>query len=470
LRGLAGAAYVETMRVFLAILCWILAGAGLLFADAPEAPNYAADVRPIVEARCLNCHVPGQVAPMALRTYEEVRPWAKSIKAAVASREMPPFHAAGPVGRYVDDPRLSEAEIETIVKWVDLNCPPGPLEATATDDAAAQDESEVTAWPLGPPDLVLETRPYEVKARDLDDYTLHIIDHVFPEEIWIGAVDFQFTQPDAVHHTQLHESTADEALMARLKRKGVDHVPFDLWGGKSPIKPEQLGGWLPGQAATFLAPGEVVKVEAGARLAVMNHYAPVSEGERVVCATRVAIYYFTGVIDEERGLSRPPYEQPIRIEPGQTDFRLEYEEVLERDVLIDNFTLHMHYRGKSNEVTLIYPDGRSEVVFDVPTYDFNWQRRYYLKERIPVPAGTRIRHVGTWDNSAANPRNPDPSALVTLGFGTRQEMWSSALRFVYPEPLDQPIRIVNGRRVETETMETSARLTDAAERGIMADH
>lgn len=378
---------------------------------------------------------------MAFGSYAETRPWAKSIRSAVASRKMPPFHAAGAVGRYVDDPRLTDEQIALIVDWVDRGCPPGAGESPEQEAAAAP----AGGWKLGKPDLVLKIPPYRVKPSDSDDYRLHILDYQFPEETWIGAVEFRFSDPGAVHHTELHICTLSPREIENLALTRRTSIPFNLLGAP-PIEGEQIAGWLPGQLPKRFEPGEVMKVEAGSRLALMNHYAPVEEGVDVVNKTQIGIHYFTGTISEERGLSKPPYLQPIRIQPGQSDFRLEYEDVIDRDALIDNYTLHMHMRGLSGRITLIYPDGRSEPIFEVPRYDFNWQRRYYLKDRIFAPAGTRVHHVGIWDNSAANPNNPDPSALVTLGFNSLQEMWSSAVRYVYTEPLKQPIRIVAGRR------------------------
>lgn len=431
------------MTAFRALLGLLLVIPGISFADSPAEPNYSEHIRPILQAACIGCHSPGQGAPMSLRTYAEVRPWAKAIRSAVVSRIMPPFHAAGPIGRYIDDPRLTEPQIALVRRWVDLNCPAGP----AVEPPIATPDEAADAWPLGQPDLVLETLPYEVIARATDDYTLHFIDYVFPEDTWLGAVDFRFSQPGAVHHTQLHQSTAPEAMLKAMREEGKDHIPFDLFGGTAPINPVQIGGWLPGWRPAFFAPGEVTSIPAGSRLALMNHYAPVAEGEEVVNSTRVALYFFTGEIREERGLSVPPFQQPIRIKPHQADFRLVYEDVIKQDAWIDNYQLHMHYRGKSGAVTLIFPDGRFERIFEVPHYDFNWQRRYYLKKRLFAPAGTRIRHVGVWDNSADNLNNPDPSGRVTLGFGTRDEMWGSELRYVLAQPLDEPIRIVAGRRV-----------------------
>jgi hypothetical protein len=155
----------------------------------------------------------------------------------------------------------------------------------------------------------------------------------------------------------------------------------------------------------------------------------------------------------------PTMTRPILIRPGETDYRLTHESVLETDALIDAFDLHMHYRGRAAQVSLVYPDGREERIFEVPNYDFNWQRKYHLTEPIFAPKGSKLVHSATWDNSAANPLNPDPNQLVKGGFRTTEEMWISAVEYTVPGGRKRPVWFRDGKIVHPTQAELEAAAT-----------
>src|SRR5262249_5953851 len=157
--------------------------------------TFARDVAPILQKRCEQCHHQGGVAPMSLATFEETRPWARSIKEKVVTRQMPPFHAAGQIGRYVNDPRLTDAEIATITRWVDAGAPRGDLKSPA------QGREWKNEWAHGEPDLVVKVpRPYTLKPSQKDQYVFFVFDYVFPDDTWIRGVDTRPGNPRAVHH------------------------------------------------------------------------------------------------------------------------------------------------------------------------------------------------------------------------------------------------------------------------------
>src|SRR5262245_58806084 len=95
-----------------------------------QTPTFNQDVARILYARCVTCHRPGEAAPMSLVTYDDARPWVRAIRARVSAREMPPWFADPRFGRpFVNDPRLTDPEIQTIVEWVDAGAPRGSGEA-----------------------------------------------------------------------------------------------------------------------------------------------------------------------------------------------------------------------------------------------------------------------------------------------------------------------------------------------------
>jgi hypothetical protein len=385
---------------------------------------------------------------MPLRTYEEVRPWAKAILNSTVNREMPPFHATGPIGRYVDDPRLTNKKIDLIRRWVAAGSPPGP----PVEDEIVDAPAESPAWSQGEPDLILKSQPYLVKTEG-EDYAAHILDYVFPEDVWVGAIEIRQSDYSIVHHSTVYllkiESDHDEARFARRINEGRPHIS-GLLTSLSVIG-DFVGGWLPGRPALIPMAGGVTKIPAGARLVLNNHYYTPPGADRSdrppTVQTEVGFYYFDGELTEQRGVAGASLKDGFEIPPGDPLYVKTAEVVLEHDVLIESYGLHMHLRGKSSTATLIYPDGRQEVIFHVPRFDLNWQRTYELVEPIFAPAGSRILHRTVWDNSDANPNNPDPSATVTIGLLSTDEMWVVGVGYVLTEPRDPPWRFENGKRL-----------------------
>lgn len=474
--------YLRIIAAFVLALCAVRAGAAGAETGEPAVITYAEHIRPILERSCVNCHQPGQIAPMPLQTYAEVRPWAKSIKAAVVQRTMPPFHASGPLGRYVDDPRLTSEQIQLIAAWVEQGCPPGPPAAENPELAVANDP---TPWRLGEPDIILEIEPYEVRPGAKDDYTLHFLDFAAPEELWISGVEVQFDDYSIVHHANVDylktksmiereilkntEPVRGEPLrvaakkareratirdyheiLTRVEEGRIDHFSDEptLDNTLQVLIGPAIYGWLPGTTPRLYPPSGAKILPKGMRLALECHYAP--REEPVTSRARIGLYLLDGEITEKRDgyVAQPGDNSPILIQPGQADYRRTFEHVMETDALIDSFGLHMHYRGVASDVSLVLPNGESSVIFEVPRYDFNWQRVYWLKEPILAPKGSRLIHTARWDNSSANPANPDPSQLVKGGFRTVDEMWASTVEYTIPGAMKEPIRVRDGRRIE----------------------
>ncbi|HZS07283.1 MAG TPA: hypothetical protein VFD58_20770 [Blastocatellia bacterium] len=399
------------------------------------AVTFARHVAPIFQKRCEECHRQGGVAPMSLVTYEESRPWARAIREKVVSREMPPFHAAGQIGRYRNDPRLTDEEIATITKWVDGGAPQGnPKEMPAPHVWKSE-------WVNGEPDLVVKVRqPYTVKASAKDQYAFFVFDYVFPEDIWIRSVDTKPGNLKVVHHANTHLVPPT----FKVPDEGYIAGHFDP-GARGTIT---LAGWAPGVQPVMLPEGTAVKIPKGMRLGIQIHYAPT--GQDAIDQTSIGFYFVDGVVRKHLRVLLGD-RKDVEIPPGEANYSLTSTKTFSSDAVIRFFHVHMHLRGKSYLMKLTYPDGRTETALEVPSYNFNWQRTYLLTEPMRVPKGTQVEFIGTYDNSTRNKFNPDPTQTVRWGEKTTDEMMQGRI-FYEAADEDLNIRVKKGRAIPaTET-------------------
>jgi mono/diheme cytochrome c family protein len=416
----------------------ILIGLALCTPDAASsnagadkaAVTFTKHIAPLFQKRCEECHRQGGVAPMSLVTYEEARPWARSIREKVVTRQMPPFHAAGPVGRYHNDPRLTDEEIALIAKWVDSGAPKGSVK-----DSPAPRAWE-TKWLHGEPDLIVKVRePYAVKAVGKDQYAFFVFDYVFPENTWIRAVDARPGNLKVVHHANTHVVPPHFKVPA----EGFIAGDFDPRAHGTVM----MAGWAPGVEAVMLPEGTAIMVPKGMRLGIQIHYAPTEKD--AMDQTSIGLYFADGVV-RKHVKTLFGDRRDLEIPPGEANYSLTAKQTFNTDAVIRFFHVHMHLRGKSYAFRFTYPDGRVETPLEVPRYDFNWQRVYVLNEPLRVPKGTAVEFIGTYDNSARNKFNPDPSARVRWGDKTTDEMMQGRI-FYEAEGEDLNLRVKKGRVV-----------------------
>lgn len=368
--------------------------------------TFAKQVASIFQKRCEECHREGGMAPMSLVTYEESRPWARAIREKIASREMPPFHAAGAVGRYLNDPRLTDEEIATVVKWVDGGAPKGDPKDLP---APVQWKND---WPFGEPDLVLTPKQsYPIKAGKQDQYVFFVFDHILPEDTWVRSIVTRPGNLKAVHHANTHVVTP--ALKA--PESGFFEGDFEP-SARGTI---MVSGWAPGVQPVVLTDGVAIRIPKGMRFGIQIHYAPAEKD--TVDQTQVGVYFADGLIKKNMRVLFGD-RKDLSIPPNDPNYSLTSTKTFDADAIINFFHVHMHLRGKSYLMKMTYPDGRQEVALEVPQYDFNWQRTYMLREPIRVPKGTKVDFIGTYDNSSKNKFNPDPSQMVKWGEKTTDEM------------------------------------------------
>jgi mono/diheme cytochrome c family protein len=399
-------------------------------ASGKNPVTFAKHVAPIFQKRCEECHRDGGMAPMSLATYDEARPWARAIREKVAGREMPPFHAAGAVGRYLNDPRLTDEEVATVVKWVDGGAAKGDPKDLP---APVQWKNE---WPFGEPDLVLKPKqPYTVKAIKKDQYAFFVFDHVLPEDTWIRSIVTRPGNLKAVHHANTH--LVGPAL--KVPESGVFEGDFEP-SARGTI---MVSGWAPGVLPMTLADGVAIRIPKGMRFAIQIHYGPAEK--EVIDQTQVGVYFADGLIKKHMRVIFGD-RKDLSIPPNDPSYSLTSTKTFDTDALISFFHVHMHLRGKSYAMRMTYPDGRQEVALEVPQYDFNWQRTYVLNEPIRVPKGTKVDFIGTYDNSPKNRFNPDPTQTVKWGEKTTDEMMQGR---IFYERADENlnVQVKRGRAV-----------------------
>jgi hypothetical protein len=365
------------------------------------AISYSGEVAPLLARRCLDCHREGGVAPWAMTGFGAVRGWAPMIREVVRTRRMPPWHADPAFGHFSNAIGLSVAEQRTLAHWVEAGAPRGE----GPDPLAEKAPPPEPEWALGRPDLVIAVPEQEIPAAGVVDYRHERVDVPIERDVWVSGADLQPSNPRVMHH----------GLAWILYPEGRE--PPATEGPR--FTAGMFAAYVPGREVRALPDGGGYFLPAGSRIRFQLHYTTTGRPERD--APRLGLY-----------LSDTPLRHELKtgavasfdfaIPPGAADHREVAERTIERDILLYQLSPHMHYRGKSMSIEAHYPGGRSETLLSVPRYEFNWQRRYVLADPLRIPAGTRLVVNASFDNSARNPANPDPTSWVRYGEQTFEEM------------------------------------------------
>jgi hypothetical protein len=380
-------------------------------ADAPV--TFTKDVAPILYKSCVECHRPTMFAPMSLVTYEEARPWARSIKQRVVARAMPPWGADPAHGVFKNDPSLTQKEIDTIAAWVDAGAPKGD------DTHLPAPPQFAEGWTIGKPDAVFAmAEEFQIAAEGAIPYQYIRVPTHLTEDKWIQALEIRPSANAQVHHVIAFTQPAG----APLSQGGV-------------LGPTNIGGTTPNKPGLRYGDGVARLLRGNQDIILQMHYT--TNGKPATDRTRVGVIWAKqpptklaagGMVLQPRFVI-PAYDGNAEVK-GTTK--------LTRDTVITTLTPHMHVRGKDMTYIAHYPDGTSETLLSVPKYDFNWQITYELATPKVLPKGTEVEVIAHFDNSAKNKFNPDPSKDVRWGDQTWEEMMIGFFSTVVDPPAATP--------------------------------
>ena len=421
--------------------------------------TYSADVAPILYKHCATCHHPDDIAPMALLTYQQTRPWAAAIREAVLTRQMPPWKADPRYGKWSNDWSLSDQEIATIKGWVDQGAREGDPQRSPAPPVFSTD------WRIGKPDVVISIPPHSLTADGPDEYEYFTVPTNFTEDKWVVAAELRPGNRKIVHHAHVFVSAPAKPKPANAKKEepadpqsayadwlrvhegklswmryeapviddGCIVDDNSYWPGDKP-RDENFGSgglissYLPGRGPDVYPQGTARKIPAGSNIGFQIHYSKATKKPEMD-TTSVGLIF----------AKEPPQQVAKRVDLSNYFFRIpagdpnvEVTEchTFKQDMYLTSLTPHMHLRGKDARFDATYPDGRKETLLLVPHYNFNWQITYRMEEPKFIPKGTRLAIVSHFDNSPNNPLNPDPAKVVRWGEASEMEMMDGWIEYL----------------------------------------
>jgi peroxiredoxin len=392
--------------------------------------TYSNQIARILNNRCVNCHRPGEVAPFAMTSYDEVQGWAEMIGEVVSEGRMPPWFADPHFGHFANESRLTDDEKRQIATWVKNGAPEGDKSQLPEPPKFAD------GWQMGTPDQIVYMRdePFNVPAEGVVQYQFFRVDPGWTEDRWVQASEARPGNRGVVHH-----------IIVFAVRDGEDEFGGSRGG---------LAGYAPGTQPHINQPGTAVFVPAGSKLVFQLHYTPNgSEQQDRSCVG----FRFADPKSVKRTLRDGLVgDVAFNIPPGDANFEVKGRHRFLKDTMLLSLMPHMHLRGKSFKFEAQYPDGTKEVLLDVPQYDFNWQLRYYLSEPKFIPKGTRMECTAHFDNSAENLANPDPKATVSFGEQTWEEMMFGFYTAVDPKEDRTAEKVAGAKEVDKPAAGTGA--------------
>ena len=418
-------------------------------------PTFAKDIAPILQEKCQDCHRQGSLAPMAFLTYQETRPWAKAIKERVILRQMPPWHIDPTVGvhEFKNDMSLSDEQIKTIVRWVDAGAPLGNPKDMPPPRKFPENNEWRAASELGQPDLVIKSEPYTMAAHHQDVW-------------WRPTSDIPLTEPRWVRAVEIRPGTM---AGRRITHHAVAYLAQDDPGSFDPGGVAALRGramlmeWAIGKGYDLYHPNTGKLLLPGSQISWDIHIHAVGQEIRDNVELGIWLYpkgqepkyrtYLTA-FQAIKGSNR---SRDVDIPPNSIVQSQNYT-VLKQAAILENFQPHMHLRGKAMAVEAILPDGTTQPISYVGNFNFNWMTNYiYAEDASPVlPKGTVI-HVTAWyDNTTANPNNPDPDQWVGFGDRTVDEMGHAWMNVTYISDEDYAAWAAQHKKPQTASAATPA--------------
>ncbi len=343
--------------------------------------SYSDSIAPMIADNCAACHTEGGIAPFALNSYEMVKGFAPMIREVIRTDRMPPYNADRHLATYKDDMNLSATQMQTLVHWIEAGAPRG-----SGEDILKAAVKPAPEWALGEPDAIVTMPSYDIPATGIVDYQYPSVQNPLTEGRWLRASTVNVGDRQAVHH-----------LLSTVGNYAV--------GAETTVYPEDTGVWI----------------EPGADVSAQLHYTPY--GKATTDVSRVGMYFYPKG-EEPKYIRRSAVviNSGIEIPAGVARHKEVAYMTFPAEATLYTIYPHAHYRGESMQIFLQEPGGEEELVLSLPKYDFNWQRGYDFAEPVQVKPGTKIVTRYIYDNSEANPANPDPTETVTWGQQSHEEM------------------------------------------------
>ena len=426
----------------------MLSGQAALAQTGGEQITFAKHVAPILQEKCQVCHQPNSVAPMSLLTYDDALPYAQLMKAKVSARVMPPWHLDRSVGiqKYQNDRGLTDAQIETIVRWVDGGTPFGD----ESDLPPPREFPDPNRWQLGDrfgePDMIVKSEPYTLPAETQDKWFRPVVETGLTEPRWVRAIEMKPSYPDGrqiVHHV---------LTFLEQEEEGLTHLASTAAGA------QQSAGlfmeWAVGKVGEIFPPNAGKLMLPGAKIRWEVHMHAMGT-EMVDNQVELGIWFYPrDYIPRNRTVLKmfdARGQSGLDIRPGEITVTQQFH-VLPAPARLENFQPHMHMRGKAMSIEAIYPDGRQEMLSRVNNFQWNWHINYVYEEDVAplLPKGTTLVITAWHDNTANNPTNPDYRQWVGWGDRTVDEMAHLWVDVTYLEQ-EEFDRLVAERKAKDET-------------------
>jgi hypothetical protein len=400
---------------------------------APGTVSFSEHIAPIVFSRCTSCHRPGEAGPFPLLGYKDVRKRGKLIQKVTEQRSMPPWHPAPGHGEFVNERRLSDAQVALIRRWVETGMPEG-------DPARLPPLPKFTpGWQLGTPDLVVSMpKAYDVPATGRDIYRNFVLPLNLTEDKWVTAIELRPAARSVVHHVLFFY----DGGKAR-QRDGQGGQPgfsgsgagFGRGGGGS------LGGWAAGGVPEHLPGGLAMKLPKGSDLILQTHFHPSGKVEHE--KTTVGLYFAKKKPERTLlSLQAPPLfgvMSGISIPAGNKEYKVRGTFKAPVDMELVSVGGHAHYICTTMKAKATLPDGSTQPLFYIPKWEFNWQSTYMYKDAVRLPRGAVIDVELTYDNSEGNTANPfNPPRRISWGPASTDEMGSVIFGCVAARESDVP--------------------------------
>ncbi|WP_228851643.1 redoxin family protein [Aegicerativicinus sediminis] len=379
--------------------------------EAKEDLTFIDDIAPILETKCTQCHVENGIGSWAMTDYYTVYGWSEMIREVILNKRMPPWQADPKYGHFKEDLSLTEQEVRNIVGWIDNGMPLG-----IGNNPLAKIKPFQPEWKFGEPDTIFELTERHLPATGLIDYMYQEFPmDDLPEDMKVRAVEVVPGNPEVLHH-----------ILATIRYPDGTESPVERKRG--PWLDGIFIGWAPGGGPELFPENSVRTIPKGSKLIIQSHYT--ANGKEAIDNSKIGLYFAKNESEKEL-VSLGPANFEFVLEPYKKNVEVEAVEEIKDDIKLYSLFPHMHFRGKSFKYVVEYPNGEEEVVLNVPNYNFNWQRNYYLENPIEIHGGSKLKLSAVFDNSGQNPFNPSPQDSVKWGEQTMDEMMIGYFNFVY---------------------------------------